>query len=461
MRLKNLQISCFIVLAMAMVAFSVWRYFAGGTWWLAAVTALLAYVAMLSSIFLGSADAWHKKAVAVVFKYALSSTARAGLSLSVLSVLTVGLSVLAYHALPYDTNYYEVRVFKQVDLPANYHVGASVILHTRSDGETHKATVAEDGAAVFRQVPAPTTLTYQVEISRAGQQQLTGGSKKVSSLPDKLDINTAAIADENWQRLSPTVEVVSPTVRPAGYLANVIERGDKSLQSINAPWGVPLADRIQNRLGYVLGYDLQKRMPAWVAYSVSASKKRLPRPQFMLDPGIEASKQAQPTDYRRSGYDRGHMISPADLYYKGPVTVAEAYYMTTVTPQTPWLNRRLWNGLEKRVREVAASTGRQVFITAGPLFIKPADNSNFQFNTIANGTITVPTHFFRIMAMHTQTGGIKVFAVVVPNATEGALTLDEYLVSVETIEQYTGLNFFPFLSGPVARQLKATVNPIW
>lgn len=462
--LKFLQITFLLLLAVAISAFSSWRFFRGGAWWLAAIAPLIAYIALLSGFFLGDKDAWHGKAIRYIYNFALSNEVRAGLSLVFMLSITVILCTLAYRARPLDTSYFEVRVYEQVDLPGKYQVGTSVVLHTRTDGLTHRETVGDDGGALFRSVQAPTTFVYQLEVVGAEPPYMTGGSDKIDSLPDQLVIDTAEISLEKRQPITPypiepTIDVIP---RPTSYLINVVERGDESLQAGNAPWGVPNADLIINRLGYVLGYDLERRMTKWVAYTIGPTEQRVPRTQkFVADPAIAADRQAKVSDYRGSGYDRGHMISPADLFFKGPVTVAEAFYMSTVTPQSPWLNRRLWRDLEVRVRRAVEYQQQPAYVISGPLFISPTQNEDFKFETIGDGQIPVPTHFFRIMAMVTQSGGVDVFGVIVPNAEQESLELENYLVSLNEIEQKSGLNFFSLLRPQIAERLKAEVGEIW
>ncbi len=462
--LKLLQIASLLVLAAAVACFSAWRYFRGGAWWLAVVGALLAYAALLSSFFLGSPDAWHKKGLQFVFEFALSTETRAALSLVVLLGITAYLCVLIYKALPAYTSYYEVRVFEKVDLPANYQVGAKVTVHSRTDGLTHQETVGDDGAAIFRTLKVPTTLTYQLEVISAKPPFVTGDNDKIERLPGLLSIDVAAIPDEKRMPLEknfikPTIHVIP---RPANYLLNVDERGDKILQSGNAPWGVPQADLVVNRLGYVLGYDLERKLPRWVAYSIGPTEQRIPRTQkFLADPAIASDKQTSVSDYGGSGYDRGHMISPADLFFKGPVTVQEAFYMSTVTPQTPWLNRRLWRDLEVRVRDAVQSWQQPAFVIAGPLFIKPQGDPRFEFETIGEGRIPVPTHFFRIMAMKKSDQSIEAFGLIAPNVKDGKIELNDYAASIDEIEKKSGLKFFPLLDPHVAEIIKTGLKIPW
>lgn len=458
------QITFLIVLAVAVGCFSAWRYFSGGAWWLAVVVALLAYAGVLSGIFLGNPEAWYKKVIQFVFDFALSTQPRAALSLVALIGITAYLGILAYKVRPVDTAYYEVRVYNNVDLPTNYHVGARVTVHSRTDGLTHLETVGDDGAAVFRSLLVPTTLTYQLEVTQATPPFMTGGNDEITRLPRQLAIDTATIPNEKRIPVSPIFAepAIADIPRPTNYLIDVDERGDKILQVGNAPWGVPRADLVLNRLGYVLGYDLERKLPRWVAYSIGPTKQRVPRTQnFIADPAIAREKQSSPSDYRKTGYDRGHMISPADLYFKGPVIVQEAFYMSTVTPQTPWLNRHLWRDLEVRVRDAVQSRKQQAFVIAGPLFIDPPEDPNFELEKIGEGRIPVPTHFFRIMAMATPDGTVDAIGLIAPNANDGTTDLTHYIVPIREIEQKSGLKFFPLLGAQAMDRIKTDVGVLW
>ena len=455
--LKRLQYLFLLLLAVAVAAFATWRYFEGGAWWLAAIVALGAYAAVLSGFLLGSKEAWHGSVIRFVFDVALSNKLRASISVVLAGGAAAVLCVLAYWARPADTDYYEVRVYEQVDLPTNYHVGARVVLHSRTDGLTHERVVDDNGGALFRSISVPTTVVFQVTVMTADPPFVTGGSDTIDRLPDHLAIDTAIIPIKKrlpiLSDISETAIDVKP--RPAKYLANLDERGDKALQPNNAPWGVPHADIILNRLGYVLGYDLARRMPRWVAYAIGPTEERVPRTAFRLDPAIASDLQAGIADYRASDFDRGHLISPADLFFRGPVATAEAFYMSTVSPQTPWLNRNLWRVLESHVRETVASRQQPAFVIAGPLFIAPEDEQPFKFDTIGQGRIPIPTHFFRIIATYDRDHGIATVGLIAPNATDGTMELDSYLVTINEIEEKSGLDFFPLLDDHLEEQLEA------
>lgn len=82
----------------------------------------------------------------------------------------------------------------------------------------------------------------------------------------------------------------------------------------NLSLGVPgPADTIIDRPGYALGYIEKHEQPAWVIYRMTAdeatTKAAKRGDDFRPDPQIPTGS-ATLADYRRSGYDRGH-LAPA------------------------------------------------------------------------------------------------------------------------------------------------------
>jgi endonuclease G len=64
------------------------------------------------------------------------------------------------------------------------------------------------------------------------------------------------------------------------------------------------------RAGYALSHDADHKVPDWVAYHLTIKKMKgtFPRSNdYRPDPDIEPGQRAELKDYKRSGYDRGHM----------------------------------------------------------------------------------------------------------------------------------------------------------
>jgi len=200
------------------------------------------------------------------------------------------------------------------------------------------------------------------------------------------------------------------------------------------------------------------RVPNWVGYWLNGRSKEIERPsRFVSEPLIDVSLQALSDDYRGSGYDRGHLVSISDMKHLGGKEVKEANSMATVVPQSRYLNRKTWVALEK-VGRIYAENG--VGIIAGPIF--QGKNNNVQLITIGDNDVGVPTHLFRIIYRVKPGSLIETLPFIVPNSDDVTNDITEYLVSVDAIEELTGLDFFNELDSKVEKQIESIVpTTIW
>ena len=88
------------------------------------------------------------------------------------------------------------------------------------------------------------------------------------------------------------------------------------------------------RTGYAVGYDYDRKVPSWVAYRLTPDSvnKRFERSnKFKKDLEIPAQHRSTLSDYKGSGYDRGHMAASAtvDFTYK---SMMESFLLTNMAP---------------------------------------------------------------------------------------------------------------------------------
>ena len=204
----------------------------------------------------------------------------------------------------------------------------------------------------------------------------------------------------------------------------------------NLALGIPgKADTIIDRPGYALGYIEKHEQPAWVVYKLTRSEviakavKRTNR--FVEDPAIPTGS-ATAADYRRSGYDRGHLAPAADMAFSLQ-TMKDSFYYSNMSPQRSQFNRGIWKDLEEQARDWAGHYGR-VYIACGPIV-----TSGFQ--TIGDKRkIAVPTAFFKVFLRQTATGWAAV-GFVMQNVA-GSKPLMTYMQSIDAVEKQTNLDFF-------------------
>ncbi|MFM8332983.1 MAG: DNA/RNA non-specific endonuclease [Candidatus Methylumidiphilus sp.] len=204
--------------------------------------------------------------------------------------------------------------------------------------------------------------------------------------------------------------------------------------------------------GFMLGYSDLRGNPLWVTYALSAPAEgaRLKRPsRFTAD--WRGINRVSHDDYTGSGYDRGHMApnhAISALY--GRDAQMDSFLMTNVTPQKPNLNERLWERLEEVELDQFAKQFGKVWVVDGPIFDPPSERLPSSWR------VEVPDAFYKIIV---APGAKKMLAFIMPQAVRGDEPLDHYLVSVDTIEKRTGLDFFPELEDGEENRLEASVDP--
>ena len=110
-------------------------------------------------------------------------------------------------------------------------------------------------------------------------------------------------------------------------------------------------------------------------------------------------------------------------------------------------NRGVWKNLEAVVRNWAITEVRIYVVTAG---ILTASDS-----TIGANEVTVPSQYYKVI--YDPTGMGKMIALILPNE-KGTKKLEEYVVSVDYIENLTRIDFFPSLEDSVENQLEGGVD---
>lgn len=205
--------------------------------------------------------------------------------------------------------------------------------------------------------------------------------------------------------------------------------------------------------GFVLGYSEWLKNPLWVAYRLDEriSGKPGARPRhFTRD--VRTLVRVDADDYRRSGYDRGHMApNYAMSRFAGRSAQLASFRMSNIVPQRGPLNQKLWQRLEEIETDVYADQDEPLWVVMGPIFgPDPA--------RLTSG-VAIPRAFFRIWLRHDAQGSIQMLAFITPQDVTGYEPLDQYLVSVDAVEAATGLDFFHQLPQALEDRLEAGIKP--
>ncbi len=207
------------------------------------------------------------------------------------------------------------------------------------------------------------------------------------------------------------------------------------------------------RRAYVLEYDVEARVPVWVAYTLTPEHAVgcLARTnRYAADQSLPPDAQVAPEEYAWSGYDRGHLADAGDMRWDREA-LDESFIMTNLAPQRPAFNRGVWKRLEDAVRGWAVERGDELQVYVGPVYNQGTDP------TLGGaGRVTVPHAFFKVV-IDTRTSEVMAFLI----RNEGSRAeLGTFMVGLNELQQLTGLTL-PVPPGTVLRMPPGPTFSAW
>lgn len=223
------------------------------------------------------------------------------------------------------------------------------------------------------------------------------------------------------------------------------------------PFGIPKAPSNATRESMILQnewvtwYDADLRLPLWVAYRFNkedANTFEVDRVDcFRHDNRHSNLIGAACSDYKSSGYDRGHMV-PANDSKRNQEMMDNSFLFSNMAPQLGNFNRIIWENLESRVNDWGETRG--IYIITGSVFDQDDDKErDADEDAIRTKNVGVPTHFYKIVLHIRDDDTLDSISFLLPHNNKKHANKPAYLksriVSIDEIEQVTGIDFFPDL----------------
>ena len=257
-------------------------------------------------------------------------------------------------------------------------------------------------------------------------------------------------------------------------------------------YGAPDTGHLIDYGNYIMSYDGRLRSARWVAEKLTKEslKKEVERKNhFRPDRRLRSELRAELSDYRKSGYDRGHLAASADHLLSRDVNSA-TFFLTNMSPQVGnGFNRSYWADLEGKIRERALHDEvTELYVFTGPLFMPPnaprqgqetgeyndnmegdADESSGKrlkvtYELIGGNHVPVPTHYFKaILAVPADSErSVKLYTFVLPNQKiDKATPLDDFSRSVDFLEHWAGFDLWTALDDEVEDFKEGTAWNAW
>ncbi len=248
---------------------------------------------------------------------------------------------------------------------------------------------------------------------------------------------------------------------------------------IYADYFVAYEDKqVQN---FVLEYVPEKKHSAWVAFSFDnvTSQDNVKRTNVWEqdDPNIDNSVEVTESMHKNDGYDKGHLCASEDRVYCMEAN-KQTFYYTNISPQIASFNQKYWMYLEQQVQKWGRSTQQgtydKVYVTKGGTLNKlltsftgtvkggdgklpETDAEGFSIHGLA-----CPAYYY--MAILAEKGDTyHAIAFLVPHSEllPQKPTADDfqvYAVSIDKLEQETGIDFFCNLPDVIEDEVEKAYN---
>lgn len=232
-------------------------------------------------------------------------------------------------------------------------------------------------------------------------------------------------------------------------------------------------------LNFALEWNAEKKHAAWVAFSFDelTSKDVVSRTNaWDVDPKLSTDMQVGEEQHKSDGYDKGHICASEDRVYSKEAN-EQTFYYSNMSPQISSFNQGFWQKLEAQVQKWGRSTPTtydKVYVTKGGTInqllvsftglIKAADS--LYPTTDENGFtirgLACPKYYY--MAVLSEKGDTyhaigfwiehREDLPQKPTAEE----IKKYAVSIDKLEEYTGLDFFCNLPDVIEDEVESSCN---
>lgn len=205
---------------------------------------------------------------------------------------------------------------------------------------------------------------------------------------------------------------------------------------------------IISHCGFSLCYKEEYEQAKWVAYVLTAKEtvslyKRSNK--FYSDPAVKTGS-ASDHDYKRSGYDRGHLAPAGDMSYSAN-SMLHSFYYSNISPQEPGFNRGIWKKLEEQLRNWANDYD-SIYVVTGPVLSRNLPYIGYK--------VAVPEYFYKVVLRYTN-NNFEGIGFILPNRSSKS-SLIPFAVCIDSVESFTNINFFPSLPDNIETTVERYVN---
>lgn len=244
-------------------------------------------------------------------------------------------------------------------------------------------------------------------------------------------------------------ELVSDLIQPNSQKNKAKENIPTQIQP-GSPEGAVNAEILEKSY-YTIGYNNGHRQPEWVSYRLTKPLMDQPglshNENFTEDLDIAGNYPIFP-DYRRTRLGALQLVSPAEMGWS-MIATRETFLSSNICPQDTSITNGVWQELTRQSQQWAIDK-EALHIVSGPVF-------QGRTRSFGRNRISIPSHFYKVLLDFTPPK-LQGVGFIIPNrATE--LSLRRFMVSIDSVEAFTGMNFFPGVPENIQTTLESSLTP--
>jgi endonuclease G len=142
---------------------------------------------------------------------------------------------------------------------------------------------------------------------------------------------------------------------------------------------------------FAIYYSAQEKKPIYTVEKLNKEQFLAPRPrrsnQFYEEARLPFSERALLSDYRGSGYDRGHNAPAGDM--SNERSMAQSFSLANMMPQARQNNQGIWaKNIEEPTRSYVKRAQGDVYVFTG---------STGNMGSIGRSRVTIPAHLYKLV----------------------------------------------------------------
>jgi endonuclease G len=180
---------------------------------------------------------------------------------------------------------------------------------------------------------------------------------------------------------------------------------------------------------FAVYYSPRDKKPIYTVEKLSREQLLAPRPkrsnQFYEEARLPLAERSLLSDYRSSGYDRGHNAPAGDMTNER--SMAQSFSLANMMPQARQNNQGIW------AKNVEEPTRLYVKRVTGDVFVYTGSTGNS--GSIGSSRVTIPSHLYKLVYDPSKN---LAWAYWIENTNEAQMSPP---ISYEEIIQKTGIDF--------------------